>query len=204
MVYGRSALRPCDTFMRFPLADRLDLPCVFERLIPGNLHPDGRRYLPLIVLRPTTAPQHTVTPPDLRLGVVDRHHLVAAASAGSAGSSRLLCALSALRLQEPPYRRGFAPEAGWTPGAISTSPVVFGEVLAVAAWEVVRGHLPYEELYTELLLDVGHGTVGLRTSLTARSLAEAIGKERLRAGDWVRLDRSRIDVLGFIAMQVAS
>lgn len=183
--------------MRFPLADRLDLPCVFERLIPGNLHPDGRRYLPIIVLRPTRASQPVVTPPDLRLGVVDRHHLVAEGAAGSAGAARLICALSALRLQAPPYRLGFAPEAGWAPGAISTSPVVFGEVLAVSSWEVVRGHLPYEELYTELLLDVGHGTVGLRTSLTADNLAETIGKDRLRAGDRVRLDRSRIDVLGF-------
>lgn len=180
--------------MRFPLFDRLDLPCVFEGLVPGQPHPDGRRYLPTILLRPTGRAE--AMPAGLVLGVVDRHHRVAEGEAGRAGSARLVCALSDLRLQAGPPRRGLLPEPGWR-GGVSTRPVVLGRVVDVAAWETARGELPYETLYTELSLDVGLGVVGLRTSLTAQDLAAALGKPRLEPGDHVELARSRIDILGF-------
>lgn len=179
--------------MRFPLQDKLDLPCVFERLVPGRLHPDGRRYLPLLLLRPTAAG----APPDLLLGVVDRHHRVREEDVGRAGSARLVCSLSALRLQAG-RRRALEPEPGLARGAASTAPAVYGEVLAVPAWERGGGELPYETLYTELLLDVGLGSVGLRTSLTAGDMAAAVGKAVLAPGDFVELTRSRIDILGFV------
>lgn len=181
--------------MRFPLQDKLDLPCVFERFVPGQLHPDGRRYLPLLLFRPTAAE----TPEGLLLGVVDRHHRVHEGDVGRAGRAGLVCALSALRLQGAERRRGLEPEAGLRPGMASTAPIIFGEVLEVAAWEPGGGELPYETLYTELLLDVGLGTVGLRTSLTATDMSAAIGKARLEPGDFVELARSRIDVLAFEA-----
>lgn len=182
--------------MRFPLLDQLDLPCVFERIVPGRLHPDGRRYLPLIVLR-TIKPG---APEGLRLGVVDRHHLVNAADVGQTGTARLVCALSVLRLQAPPLRQGIFPEANVAPGEPSLAPQVCGRVAALAAWDVTRGQLPYEVLYTELLLDIGLGTVGLRTSMTADNMAEHVGKAQLEAGDWILLERSRIDILGFVSL----
>lgn len=178
--------------MRFPLIDKLDLPCALERLVPGQLHPDGRRYLPLVILRPTLAPGPL-------LGVVDRHHRVREADEGRLGRARLVCSLSALRLQGGVGRRGLEPEAGLRPGAASTAPLVYGEVLEVAAWERGGVELPYETLYAELLLDVGLGVVGLRTSLTAADMAVAIGKPELAPGDFVELRRSRIDILAFEA-----
>lgn len=180
--------------MRFPLLEQLDLPCVFEGIVPGQLHPDGRRYLPLIVLRPTG--RADLLPAGLLLGVVDRHHRVAEEAVGRTGRARLVCALSDLRLQAPPPRTGLRPEAHW-PGGVSTRPVLLGRVVAVAAWEASSGHLPYEALYTELSLDIGVGIVGLRTSVTADNMAAAIGKARVEPGDYIELTRSRIDILGF-------
>jgi hypothetical protein len=178
--------------MRFPLSDRLDLPCVFEQYLPGRLHPDGRRYLPLIVLRPTAGEGPL-------LGVVDRHHRVREADAGRRGSARLVFALSQLRLQRGTTRRGLEAEAGVRPGQPSLAPQLFGAVLEVAAWEPGGAELPYESLYTELLLDIGLGSVGLRTSLTAADMAAAVGTARLEPGDFVELNRSRVDILGFEA-----
>jgi len=177
--------------MRFPLLDKVALPCELERLVPGRLHPDGRRYLPLIVLRPASDSA------GIRLGVVDRHHRVREEAVGKVGVARLVCALSQLRLQTCAPRRGLTPEATAQPGEPITAPLIYGEVLEVAAWEAGRGQLPYEALYTELLLDIGIGTVGLRTSLTAASLADAIGKPYLAPGDFIELSRSRIDILAF-------
>lgn len=177
--------------MRFPAHGRLDLPCVLEGLLPGRPHPDGRRYLPLLLLRPT-AP---TAPAGLLLGVVDRHHYVREADQGRAGSARLVCALSALRLQRG-ERRGVEVEAG-ARGGVSTAPDIYGQVREVLAWEVGSPELPYQSLYVELLLDVGVGVVGLRTSLTAPDTAAALGKARIEAGDFVALERSRIDILGF-------
>ena len=195
--------------MHFPHLDQLDLPCVFERLVPGRLHPDGRRYLPLILLRLTAASAGAPAPspggpPITRLtgvatlGVVDRHHVVEPALEGRAGSARLVFLLSSVRFQEPPLRQGFADEdqgAGWA----SMVPAAYGRVVAVLTWEAGQAHLPYESLYTELLLDVGFGVVGVRTSATADSLAASLGKPRIEPGDWLRVSRSRVDILGFQA-----
>jgi hypothetical protein len=184
--------------VRFPLIDMLSLPCVFEQLVPGKLHPDGRRYLPLIVLRPTRAPAPgAITAAGLRIGVVDRHHLVSEGDVGRSGTARLVFALSGLRLQQPPYRSGLEPEAGWLPGRASLAPALFGQVRAVAAWEQGGEQLPYETLYTELAIDAGIGVVGLRTNITAEDMAAAIGAERVAPDDWVELRRSRIDILAF-------
>ncbi len=57
--------------------------------------------------------------------------------------------------------------------------------------------LPYETLFTELLLDVGDGIVGVRTSLTADDMASKIGAAELEPGDWLAVARSRIDILDF-------
>lgn len=182
--------------MRFPLLEQLSLPCVFEQLVPGRLHPDGQRYLPQILLRPTAGVE--LLPPGLLLSVVDRHHRVEQGDVGRSGSARIICTLSAVRLQAPPFRRGLVPEAGWRDGP-SASPEVLGRVIEVAVWEATRGELPYVSLYTELSLDIGIGLVGLRTSLTASDPAAAIGKAPIEPGDYLALARSRIDILGFQA-----
>ncbi|NTU77818.1 MAG: hypothetical protein HGA45_00200 [Chloroflexales bacterium] len=180
--------------MRFPLLDKLDLPCVFEQLVPGEPHLDGRRYLPLLLLRPTRPAG--ILPPGMLLAVVDRHHRVDEGDVGRSGVARLVFALSALRVQSAPLRQGLAPEPGWRGGA-SANPVVLGQVVEVGAWEVTRGQLPYEALYAELSLDIGLGIVGTRTSLTASDLEAELGKARVEPGDYIELTRSRIDILGF-------
>ncbi len=183
--------------MRFPQAEQLRLPCVFERFVPGQLHADGRRYLPLIVLRleSSSAPNNVTTASTL--GVVDRHHVVDPALAGRAGVARLVFLLSSVRVQDPPPRLGLVAEAGLPAGRASIVPTAYGRVVAVPSWEAERAQLPYESLYAELLLDVGAGIVGVRTSVTAGSLAESIGKPRVEPGDWLEVRRSRIDMLEF-------
>jgi hypothetical protein len=183
--------------MRFPQSERLGLPCTFERFVAGKLHPDGRRYLPLIVLRlaASSAPDDVTTADSL--GVVDRHHVVDPALEGRPGSARLVFLLSTVRLQEGAPRAGLVAEEGLAPMRASTTPIAYGRVLAVPSWEAEQAHLPYEALYTELLLDIGAGIVGVRTSVTAASLAEAIGKPRIEPGDWLEVRRSRIDILDF-------
>jgi hypothetical protein len=182
--------------MKFPHADQLNLPCTFGRLVPGKLHPDGRRYLPLIILELPDA--HTTDAASVTvLGVVDRHHVVDPALVGRAGVARLVFLLSSVRLQESPSRQGLMPEEGLAAGRASTAPTAYGRVVAVPSWEAERQHLPYESVYTELLLDIGVGVVGVRTSVTAASLAETIGKPRVEPGDWLEVRRSRIDILGF-------
>ena len=181
--------------MRFPHAEKLSLLCTFERLIPGQLHADGRRYLPLIVLRLPARHETTAT----MLGVVDRHHVVDPALESRSGVARLVFLLSAVRIQDGPPRLGLVAEDGLAPGRASTAPTAYGRVVAVPSWEAEQEHLPYQALYTELLLDVGVGVIGVRTSVTAASLAETIGRPRLEAGDWIEVRRSRIDILGFDA-----
>src|SRR5215217_5623672 len=184
--------------MRFPMSDRLGLPCAFEGFVPGQLHPDGRRYLPLIVLRPTkTGPAGTLPAPTM--GVADRHHVVDPQLVGCGGVARLVFLLSGVRLQEEARRQGLVVEASLPDVRASTMPIAYGQVIAVPSWEAEREHLPYESLYTELLLDIGIGTIGVRTSLTAASLAETIGKPRIESGDWLEVRRSRVDILGFEA-----
>jgi hypothetical protein len=186
-------------YMRFPAIDQLNMPCTYTAYHAGRLHPDGRRYLPLIVLQPDAASDMatSVTPAEFLLGVVDRHHRVAQDGVGMHGSAQLVCALSALQIQRGPYQAGFMPEVGWRTGQPSTMPTVYGRVAEVISWEAERERLAYEALYTELLIDTGHGLLGLRTSATASSLAEQIGKARIEVGDAVVLQRSRIDILGW-------
>jgi hypothetical protein len=183
--------------MRFPQSEQLNLPCAFERLIPGKQHPDGRRYLPLIVLRLADAPPLDGRPAATALGVVDRHHVVDPALVGRAGRARLVFLLSSVRLQAGPRLQGLAAEDGLAEGRASTMPAAYGRVVAVPSWEAEREHLPYESLYTELLLDIGAGVIGVRTSVTAASLAETIGKPRIEPGDWLEVRRSRVDILAF-------
>lgn len=187
--------------MRFPSSEKLHLPCRFEQFVPGRLHADGRRYLPLIILRmpeppSSRAPEQFVQ----RLGVVDRHHVVAPEHAGRDGVARLVLLLSTLHVQHAPFREGLQPEAGLAEGRASTAPVAFGQVREVLTWQVERGHLPYESLYAELRLDIGVGMVGVRTSMTAPDLAAAIGTAQVQPGDWLEVRRSRVDMLGFEPM----
>jgi hypothetical protein len=180
--------------MRFPAIEQLVLPCRFERCVSGKLHADGRRYLPLILLRLPEPPANVLALP--LLGVVDRHHVVDLALEGRDGTARLVFLLSNVRLQEPP-RQGLEAEAELADGRASTAPTAYGRVVAVPTWEAEQGRLPYESLYTELLLDIGLGIVGVRTNATASSLAERLGKPRIEPDDWLRVWRSRIDILGF-------
>jgi hypothetical protein len=183
--------------MRFPLSDQLSLPCTFAQLVPGRQHPDGRRYLPLIVLQPVDARPAGDLPAVAALGVVDRHHVVDPGLEGRAGVARLVFLLSDVRLQAGRVLQGLVPEDGLPAGRASTAPVAYGRVVAVPSWQAERKHLPYESLYTELLLDVGVGIIGVRTSMTAASLAELIGKLQIEPGDWLEVRRSRIDILAF-------
>ena len=189
--------------MRFPLVEQLDLPCTFEGFVPGRLHPDGRRYLPLILLRlpPAGAPVVGAAPVTnvTTLGVVDRHHVVDQTLEGRRGIARLVFLLSNVRLQEPPLRQGLVDEEGGAGGWASTAPVAYGRVVAVPTWEQGQAPLPYESLYTEMVLDIRLGMIGVRTSATAADLAESLGKARAEIGDWLRVWRSRIDILAFEA-----
>jgi hypothetical protein len=186
--------------MRFPQIDQLHLPCAFERVVPGKPHPDGRRYLPLIVLR-LTVPRDGRAPTNATdvtaLGVVDRHHVVEPAQVGRTGIARLVFLLSNVRLQDPPLCQGLFDDEQVAEGRVSTTPTAYGCVVAVPTWEAEQNHLPYEALYTELLLDIGIGIVGVRTSATAANLAESIGKPQIVPGDWLRVGRSRIYILEF-------
>src|SRR3954465_7839447 len=137
--------------MQFPSSDQLGLRCRFERLVPGRLHADGQRYLPLILLRPQQAPGVETVP---TLGVVDRHHVIDAALEGREGQARLVFLLSSVRLQEPPLRRGLAADEEPDAAPFGTAPIAYGQVVAVPTWEAEQQHLPYESLYTELLLDI--------------------------------------------------
>jgi len=183
--------------MRFPSSEQLNLPCTFAQLVPGRQHPDGRRYLPLIVLRLADARPVDERPAVAELGVVDRHHVVDLALEGRAGVARLVFLLSGVRLQAGHPQQGLAAEDGLAAGRTSTAPIAYGRVVAVPSWEAEREHLPYESLYTELLLDIGVGVIGVRTSVTAASLAETIGKPQIEPGDWLEVQRSRIDILAF-------
>ena len=94
-------------------------------------------------------------------------------------------------------QRNLVAEDGLAEGRVSTAPIAYGRVVAVPAWEAEREHLPYESLYTELLLDIGAGVIGVRTSVTAANLAETIGKPQIEPGDWLEVQRSRVDILAF-------
>lgn len=151
---------------------------------------DGRRVLPVVVLQP-------LAPALPAVGVVDRHHVVDPSLQGREGSARLVYLLSTFRVQTPPFRQGLVPEPSARDAGFSSTPEAFGRVLDVLSWEVENEHLPYEALYVELLLDLGAGVVGLRTSATAVNLAQTLGKPRIEPGDWLHVERSRIDILAF-------
>jgi len=173
---------------RFPKLDQVALPVQFERVIAGKLHADGRRYLPLLVLR---------LPGSGCIGVVDRHHVVAPDASGREGAARLVFLLSNVRLQpQGEQRQAIVPER-MGQDHVSTAPDVFGRVVAVPTWEVRSGDLPYDVVYMELLIDVGTGVVGLRTNVTAQDLVAKLGTDRFNEGDWVQVSRSRVDILGF-------
>jgi hypothetical protein len=182
--------------MRFSLAEQLYLPCRFERIIPGQLHRDGRRYLPLLIFQlelPSLSPPHAVR----HLGVVDRHHLVDPQLVGAQGNAQILFLLSRIRLcSDRPIGLFDTTDSS---GRASTTPDAIGRVHAVGAWEAEREHLPYEALYAELTIDIGIGTIGVRTSTTASNLTEQLGKARFDPGDMLLVERSRIDILGFQA-----
>lgn len=179
----------------FPCVEQLALPCCFVRFVPGKPHANGKRYLPLIVFE---APRHVgaAAGPAILLGIVDRHHVVDTALEGRIGIAQLVFLLSTVQLQSNPVRHGLEDESGATGGAI-LAPTIYGRVVAAPTWEMHQEHLPYQELFAELLLDIGIGVVGVRTHLTADSLAEKLGKPQIEPGDWLRVSRSRIDILGF-------
>lgn len=175
--------------MRFPHAEQLRLPCRFTRIVPGALHSDGRRYLPLLVFELADG---------FELGIVDRHHRVQPAQVGEVGVAQVIFLLSAIRLAPIPGHHALIAELHES-GHSSTRPTAYGQVTNVLSWETDSGQLPYETLYTELVLDIGLGRIGVRTSVTAPNLAVALGTARIEVGDWLVVERSRIDVLGFSA-----
>lgn len=189
--------------MRFSALGQLHLRCRYEQFIPGALHPDGRRYLPQVVITPLAAGPDTA--PDTKLWLVDRHHRVDPELAGQIAIARLLCALSTVQLQTPPFRAGFAPPTHGKPTTPLSEPIVYGRVAAVLAWEVQREHLPFETLYTELVIALDdEATIGLRTTLSAPRLADLIGCDHLTIGDWIEVRRSRIDILALEADTVVT
>lgn len=171
--------------MRFPNIEQVALPATFVRYVPGELHPDGRRYLPRLIFE---------LPGGIQLSVVDRHHYVDRTLVGRRGVARLIFLLSTLRVQPAgAQRQGIVPEAV----GVSSAPEAYGRVVDVPSFEIRRDHLPYQTLFTELLLDVGLGVVGVRTSMTATDIAAKLGARRIVAGDWLHVARSRIDILDF-------
>ncbi len=173
---------------RFPHLEQLAIPATFTSYVAGRLHPDGRRYLPLLVFDIGI---------DAPLGIVDRHHIVAPDLEGKRGTIQIVFLLSKVMLQPSGDERAALVPETLPHGRASTAPDAYGKVLLVPTWEEQRGTLKYESLYTEFLLDIGVGTVGVRTATTADSLADALGTERIAVGDWVHVGRSRIDILGF-------
>lgn len=178
--------------MRFGALTQLRLPCRFEEVIPGETHHDGRRYLPTLMLTPHTT--STVASPLTPLAIVDRHHVVDLAQHGHMGTAQLVCLLAPFMLQKNTTLHGFQDV-----GSRVRVPQVYGQVTHVATWEVPHTPLPYESLYCEFVIDVGGGTVGVRTHLSAPTLAAKIGTAMLVPGDWVVVTRPRIDILGFTA-----
>lgn len=173
---------------RFPALEQLALPAIFEHFVPGRLHPDGRRYLPLIVLRLEN---------QALIGVVDRHHRIDPQMEGRRGTARLIFLLSSIERQPPGEQRCGLETGDSGPGRASTAPDIFGRVVAVPTWETDQ-RSGVAMLYTELLLDIGLGIVGVRTGTTLESLAVDPERQRIETGDWLAVRRSRIDILEFV------
>lgn len=173
---------------RFPQFDQLGLPATLLRYIPGKPHPDGRRYLPLLIFRLTNG---------FELAITDRHHVVAEEEVGMSGTISVVSSLSKISVQPADQTRQGLVDHTSGAGRATTAPAIYGQVVSIPAWESEREHLPYEYLYTELLLDVGLGVMGVRTAMTADDMAGVIGKVQLVAGDWITVGPSRIDILAF-------
>ncbi|MFM2033068.1 MAG: hypothetical protein RLZZ297_1833, partial [Chloroflexota bacterium] len=141
--------------MHFAAAALLDLHCVYGRYEVGELHTDGKRYLPThhLALAAAAAPAGVTGLPAYTLPVVDRHHRVAAQQAGAVGSAALVALLCQFHIQTGPLRQGFELQ----PGGIAGAPRVHGRVVDVAIWEQPATPLPYESLYCEYVIDVGVG-----------------------------------------------
>jgi len=176
--------------MRFTALTHVHLPCEFQQVIPGETYRDGRQYLPTLMLTPRIDAQ--VVNPLQTLAVVDRHHVVDTRMVGSTGMAQLVLLLSPFMIQRAPYLHGFADV-----GSPAQVPRVYGQVTHVATWEMPQTPLPYQSLYCEFVIDVGGGTVGVRTHVSAPQLADKIGVSSIHAGDWVVIPRPRIDILGF-------
>lgn len=185
--------------MHFPHLERLSVPCVFERYQAGKLHPDGRRYLPLIILRLPASTGAAGTRPEFWLSIVDRHHRVAPQLAGRQGQARLIAALGSLACPAAGAARGLYAERVLAPGYASTMPNLQGCIEDVLNWEQQQSALAQATFYAELLVDIGYGTIGLRSSATTASLEASFGKSRLSAGDCLLLRRARLDILAFVA-----
>lgn len=174
--------------MIFSAAEHLQLSCHFASFTPGEIHNDGRRYLPTIGLSLAAG-----TPQAYHLPVVDRHHQVNEAHVGLRGNALLVLLLCQFRLQTGMSRQGLQATADGIPGA----PRVYGQVTHVATWEIPETPLPYQSLYCEFVIDVGIGKVGVRTHATAPQLRQRLGTDQLIEGDWVEIWRPRIDILAF-------
>ncbi len=177
--------------MRFTAIAQVQLPCLFQHVIAGETYRDGRQYLPTLWFTPHTASQTTI--PMSSVAIVDRHHVVDTQLVGQHGDVQLVLLLSPFMLQKTPHQRGFCDV-----GSPARVPQVYGQVTHVATWEVPHTPLPYQSLYCEFVMDVGGGTVGVRTHVSAPNLADRIGTAQLQPGDWVVVPRPRIDVLGFV------
>jgi hypothetical protein len=174
--------------MIFSAADYLNLPCHFAKFTPGEVHNDGRRYLPTIGLSLAEGTQQAY-----HLPVVDRHHQVNESHVGLRGNALLVMLLCQFRLQTGIPRQGLQATADGIPGA----PRVYGSVTHVATWEIPETPLPYQSLYCEFVIHIGMGSVGVRTHATAPQLRQRLGTDQLHVGDWVEIWRPRIDILAF-------
>jgi hypothetical protein len=179
--------------MRFAAPAQLRLDATVEHVIPGELHPDGRRYLPRLLLQ-----LHDVGPhgtPATQLLIVDRHHVsIATDWRGRPVHVALLCALSSIRRQTPPYRDGWlAPSADRAFGDLP----IAGQITAVPIWEAPPADAAFPTVYCELLLRIGSSLIGVKTGLPADD------QPPLQPGDWIELLRSRIDLLQIRAAEGA-
>jgi hypothetical protein len=173
--------------MRFPDVALLSLPTTFVRFVPGRLHHDGSRYLPVVGLRLNDGRE---------LDVVDRHHRINPDHLNSSGEARLVFLLSAIRLQPLGQMHRCLEHEGIALGA-ATRWIAQGQIVALPTWEHHR-KLDAETVYLEAHLDVGIGRVGVRTTLTTPNLHDLLGADQLMVGDWLIVERSRIDILAFI------
>ena len=180
--------------MRFPNLQSVALPATLVEFRPGRLHPSGIRYLPLLVLRLADG---------VTVGVVDRHHRVDARDEGQFGTARLVFQLSSISLQPPDQQRSGIVAGPHERGAWSSAPTAYGQIVAIPTWEQ-HHNLRHATVYTEIIVNVGAGTIGLRTNITDDVADDLFADDDepttivpLAVGDWVLLCNSRIDILEF-------